>query len=272
MPFDLGKIPIIGGPLATLLEPRNEGQYAGVDQANYQLPGAQGMSERDAALGQQYGLRGAPQAADSAQFRNYQNTLANMLNSRATGATSLSALALQRGQGQLARQQRGMMAGAAPQNAALAQRMGMQNTARGQQGLAYGTAMAGIQERDAAAQALAGLAGQARGQDIGLNQFNVGAQLQQTGLNDQAANNAYNRQLANAGMQQGGGIAYETQRGQRAGIQMQQPTQGEELLGLGMGIAGMAMQGGGGGGVPRSASGGWGAQQGAALGGALGGG
>jgi hypothetical protein len=261
MPFNLP------GPLGTLFEPRNEGQYAGVDQANYQLPGAQGMASRDAALGQQYGLRGAPQASEDGLFRGYQNRLANMLNSRATGDTSLSAMALQRGQGQLARQQQGMMAGAAPQNAALAQRMGMQNTARGQQGLAFNTALAGIQERDSAAAQLAGLSGMARGQDIGMSQFNTGAQLQQTGMNDQAANNAFNRELANAGMQQGGGIAYETQRGNRAGIAMQQPTQGEELLGLGMGIAGMAMQpGAAGGGAPRRSGasgvgpGGWGGQ------------
>lgn len=243
MPFDLNKIPGIGGGLATLLEPRNEGEYAGVNQGNYQLPGAQGMSERDAALGQQYGLRGAPQAKEDGLFRGHQTRLANMLGSRASGETSLSALALQQGQGQLARQQTGMMRGAAPQNAALAQRMGMQNTARGQQGLAFNTALAGIQERDSAAAQLAGLSGMARGQDNQMSQFNVGAQQNQMGLNDAAANNAYNRQLANAGMQQGGGIAYETQRGNRAGIQMQQPTQGEELLGLGMGIAQMAAKG-----------------------------
>lgn len=213
---------------------RKEGQYGGVDRANFDLPGGDAARARDEGLGAQYGMRAAPQAADSA-FRQYQMSQANRLQNLASGADSVSARQLKQQQAQLGNQQASMVAGAAPQNAAAAQRMAMQNQARGAQGLAFNQALAGIQERNAATGALAGLAGQARGQDLGLNQFNVGAQLQQTGLNDAAQNSAYNRQLGYAQAQQQGGMGYEQQRTQRAAAAMGTPSKGEALIGAAMG-------------------------------------
>lgn len=228
----------IAGAAGGLFDPRNEGQYAGIDRGNYDLPGGTGirqMGQQQAALA---GQRDAPQAAYDPTFRNYQADLARRLQAQASGADSISRLQLQQGQDQLAAQQRSLVAGAAPQNSALAQRMASQQTGRGQQGLAFNQSLAGIQERNAAANALAGLSGQARGQDMQGSQFNVGAQLQQTGMNDAMINAGMGRDLAAAGMQQGGGIAYEGGRTTRAVGALAQPTQGEQILGAGTGLLG----------------------------------
>lgn len=103
-------------------------------------------------------------------------------------------------------QQQSMAAGAAPGNQAAAHLAAMQNAGRINQGMTGQATQAGIAERQAAMQGL-----------MGLNQA-----------------------------QQQGGIAYENNRTARANAQMQQPTQGEQILGAGMGVAGMAMMAHGG--------------------------
>lgn len=152
-----------------LFSPRTEGQYAGVKQSNFQLPGFNGMSQQ---------LQGLYGGTDSvAQERLRQATAANMA------------------------QQQSMAAGAAPGNQAAAHLAAMQNSARLNQGMTGQATQAGIAERQAAMQGL-----------MGLNQA-----------------------------QQQGNIAYEGNRTARAGAQMAQPTQGEEILGAGMGAAQLAM-------------------------------
>ncbi len=234
----------IAGDQAGLFDPRTEGQYAGVDRSNFSLPGGDAMRQRDEALGAQFGQRGAPQAADSQYWQGQQQQVGGYLDATMRGQNSLSQDLLKQNTNANAAQQRSFAAGAAPGNAAMAQRLAGQNIGRLNQNAAGQAGMMGIQERNAAANSLAGLSGQARGQTMQGNQFNVGAQLQQTGLNDQAQGNAYGRQLTAAGMDQQGGMAYEGNRTQRAAGQLAQPTPGEEFLGMAMGAAGMGGMGG----------------------------
>jgi len=101
-------------------------------------------------------------------------------------------------------QQQSMAAGAAPGNQAAAHLAAMQNSARINQGMTGQATQLGIGERQAAMQGM-----------LGLNQA-----------------------------QQQGGMAYEGNRTARSGAQMQQPTKGEQLLGMGMGAAQMYATGG----------------------------
>jgi hypothetical protein len=122
----------------------------------------------------------------------------------------------------------------------MAQRLAMQNIGRMNQGFGSQAAQLGIQERNAAANALAQLAQGARGQDLGLNTFNANAQLQQTGLNDAAANNARQLELGNAALRQQGMMGYEsnqtTRRGQDLGTP-QAPANWERVVGAAGAVA-----------------------------------
>jgi hypothetical protein len=224
-----------------LFDPRSEGQYAGVDRGNFDLPGQQARGIRDEFLGHSYGMRSAPQAQYDPYWRQQQQGVANYLNQSMNGQNSLAQFQLRGATDANIAQQRSLAASAGPGNAAMAQRMAMQNIGRINQGLGSQAAQLGIQERNAAAMGLAGLSGQARGQDMQGSQFNVGAQLQQTGMNDAASNGAFNRELAGAQAQQQGGMGYEQSRTQRAVGAISQPTQGEGILGAAMGGLGLAL-------------------------------
>lgn len=84
----------------------------------------------------------------------------------ASGQESVSAEQLRQGTQQNMSAQRSMAAGAAPQNAAMAARTAAIQSARLSSGMAGQQALAGIQERQAAQQALANMILQQRGQDI----------------------------------------------------------------------------------------------------------
>ena len=192
------------------------------DRSAFQLGGYQ---QRGDWLNQQaQGAQGrqAPQAMDSS-FRASQQDLINRLGRQMSGQDSLSALQLRDATDANIAQQRSQAASASPGNAAMAQRLAMQNTGRMNQGFGAQAAQLGIQERNAAANALAGVAGQARGQDLQNNEFNTTAQLQQRGMNDQYGLGAAGLGLQNAQANMGGHIAYEqnqtTRRGQDLGIQ-----------------------------------------------------
>jgi hypothetical protein len=225
----------------SLFDPRTEGQYGGVNQDNFRLTGQGARAQRDEGLGINYGARQAPQAQYDPYWRQQQQGVANYLNQGMNGQNSLAQLQLRGATDANIAQQRSLAASAGPGNAAMAQRMAAQNIGRINQGLGSQAAQLGIQERNAAAMGLAGLSGQARGQDMQGSQFNVGAQLQQTGMNDAAANSAFNRELANAQAGQAGNIAYEQARTQRAVGSLGTPTQGEGILGAAMGGLGLAL-------------------------------
>jgi hypothetical protein len=218
----------IGAGIATsgiselMRQKRTDNQWRDQDRGNYNLPGY------DQRQGRLTGLAGT--AAPTSSFRNDQAGLADMLRARANGAESLSAMQLRRDAGANIAQQQALAASGRPGNAALAARMASQNAGRIGTSLSGNTAMAGIAERDSAARALAGLAGQARDQDINAS------------FGQQQINQGWSQQeLDNARMQQQGGMAYENDRAQRFGVASQQPTSGEQYLGLIQGGASAAM-------------------------------
>lgn len=192
------------------------------NRGNFQLPFGDDMRRRDQRLGDMYGQRTAPQAQDSPYWQQQQQGLAQRLQSQLNGTDSLSQLQLRQATDQNLAQQRSLAASASPQNAAMAQRLAMQNAGNINAGYGQQAAMLGIQERNAAANALGQLSGLARGQDQNMSQFNANAQLQSRGLNDAAQNNAYGRGLQTAGMQMAGNMGYESnqtaRRGQDLGV------------------------------------------------------
>lgn len=205
-----------------LRQKRTDNQYAGTDRNNFNLPGYQDRQNRLNGMMNQ----GAPQSS----FRYEQSQLADLLRARANGADSMSAQQLRRDAGANIASQQALAASGRPGNAALAGRMAAQNAGRVATGLSGNTAMAGIAERDAAARALAGLAGQARDQDINAS------------LGQQQINQGYSQQeIDNARLQQQGGIQYENNQAQRFGVASQQPTTGEQYLGILQGGAGAAL-------------------------------
>jgi hypothetical protein len=162
------------------------GQFAGMGEGGY------GQMTREMARDRDY-LRG--------QVRGQNSVSAEQLR---------QALAQQQGQ------QMSMAAGARPGSAPMAARTAMMNMSRQGSAMAGNQAMAGIAERNAAAQNLAQINQAQRGQDI-----NVALGARQNAL--------------------GGYQALENARTQRYMADMGVPSTGERLLGAGAGIAGMAL-------------------------------
>lgn len=185
-------------------------QVAPRQPSPYDLPGFNDRTAKLNALADQYGGRGAPQSADSS-FRGYQAGLAQQLDEQLRSGKSLAALQYRANADNAMAQQRAMAASASPQNQAMAQRAAMQNAGNIAQGMGSQAAMLQMQERAQLQNQLAGLANQGRGQDLSNNQFNVSAQLQQTGMNDQASLQARDLELRNAALQQQGQMARDQQ-------------------------------------------------------------
>jgi hypothetical protein len=197
---------------------------AAADRNNFITPGGADRANRLNDLAAGYGNRAAPTAQDSA-FRGDQAALISRLRGQMNGEQSLSNLQLRGATDGNIAQQRSLAASATPGNAAMMQRVASQNIGRMNQGFGHQAAMLGIQERNAAANALGAVAGQGRQQDNDLSRFNASAQLQQTGLNDQAAGNARGQELANAELRQRGNMGYEQNETQRRGQDLGVPTQ-----------------------------------------------
>lgn len=205
-----------------LRQKRTDNQWADQDRNNYNLPGFQ---DRQGILDER-----ARTQAPTSSFRGDQQALAGMLRARASGADSMAAQQLRRDAGANIAAQQALAASGRPGNAAMAGRLASQNAGRIATGLSGNAAMAGIAERTAAQQQLGQLAGQARGQDMDAS---FGQQQINQGWSNQG--------LQNAQMQQQGGMRYEADRAQRFGIASQQPTEGEQFLGLAQGGAGAAL-------------------------------
>ncbi len=184
---------------------RTGGEYEGVNQGNFNLPGYQQRNDQLGAYAQQY-------AADP--FRQQQQGLAGMLMAQAQGQNSLSAEQLRQNTQRLQGQQQSMAAGARPQNQGMASRLAMQNAGQLGASMSGQQAMAGIAERNAAAQSLGGVLQGARG------------------LDQSAYLGAQGMGMQNAGLQQAGMMGYEGQRTQRYGAAMGVPTQGEKWTGM----------------------------------------
>lgn len=153
----------------------------------------------------------------SQQARSQQQGLADMLRRRAMGRDSLSAEQLRQGMQSAVASQQSLAASARPGQSAMMARLASQNTGRLQQGLAGQQALAGIQERSAAEQGLAGVLGGMRQQDIGTGQFGMGSEQQQA--------------LAELGV-----------KGSLYGQQMGAPTRRDGLIGALGGAIGVAGQ------------------------------
>lgn len=220
---------------------RSQNEFRDPNRENFNLPGYGQRADQLDRMAGGYAGRQAPQSANDSIFRGYQTELADRLGRLSRGEDSITRLQLQQAQNQMAQQQRGMFAGAAPGNQASARRFAMQNIARGNQGLAFNQGLAGIAERNAATGALTGLSAGARGQDLQNNQFNADATLRQTALNDAASMGAMGLGLSNAQAQQQGGMGYEGARTSRFNGLLTQPTTGERALGA----LGGAVQAGG---------------------------
>jgi len=216
-----------GGPLSDWLggTQRPDTDVGAADRMNFITPGGADRANALNTLARDYDARGAPQARDSA-FRQYQASLMDRLQGQMSGRDSLAGLQLRQATDENIAQQRALAASAGPQNAAMAQRLAMQNAGNLNQGFGSQAAMLGIQERNAAAQALGGVTGQARGQDLALNQFNAAQQLAARSANDQASANARQQELNNAALRQQANMGYEQnetmRRGQDFGVDQTQ--------------------------------------------------
>jgi hypothetical protein len=133
------------------------------------------------------GLSGTGQAGYNAMTGRLNGALDD-LQATAQGRNSVAAEQLRQGMQQGQAAQMSMAAAASPQNAAMAARNAANNMSRLGYGLSGQQALAGLQERQQAQQAYAGLLGQARGQDLqlALGGYNAALGAYTGGLNGQA--------------------------------------------------------------------------------------
>jgi hypothetical protein len=241
---------------------RSGGPYEGIDRSNFDMPGYQGIQDRYTNYLNGIDSRGAPtigqyQNAAASGFAGDQRGLAQLLSDRANGrGVSVADLQMQQGFDRANQAQRSMMAGATPNNRALALRLGSQNMAANDMDLAGQAALARAQESQMAASNLGAVLAQGRGADENLNMFNAGQQNQRTGqqaqmqqnqyaINDQARGGLLSGSLQAAQAQQQGGQNYEQNRTSRFGAVLGVPTLQEQqtaaITGLGKGL----MMGGG---------------------------
>jgi hypothetical protein len=191
---------------------RDEGQYSGVNQGNFSLPGAD-------ARGNQLASR-ANGMAPTSQWSGGQQMLGNYLQGQMQGQNSLAALQARQAADRNISQAQGFAASARPGNAQLAGLQASQMAGQLNAGVAGQANLAGVAERNAAAMAYGNLAQGARQQDIDAS------------LRQQAINQGWSAQeLENARLQQAGMMGYEGNRTARAGGQMNAPTWGENFLG-----------------------------------------
>ncbi len=169
----------------------NDGAKSGIQDIYHGItddPAAAGEAERKKKL--------AEQAAAAGQFAgvgegNYNQGTADLNAQRdylrriASGQDSLSAMQLQQGLQQNVAAQQSMAAGASPMNGPMAARQAAMNAARLGAGMSGQAAMAGLQERRDANNALSNMMLGQRGQDV-----NVATGSRQNALSGYGAGNA----------------------------------------------------------------------------------
>lgn len=200
--------------------------------------------EKEMARGRTTELDTAPQQ----QFRNAQLGLMGQLQAQAAGQGP--SLAEQQLRGAFDRQQNQALAQASTLAGSpeLALRNLRNQQAQGAQNLAHQATMARMQEQLNAQQALMGLTGQGRGQDIGLAQAQAQASLQQQALND-AMVRAFTQMgldqqqaqfMANQRLQELMAQQHMGAQGINAGIAGQNAQTGQQMFGGLMNAAGTA--------------------------------
>lgn len=149
--------------------------WSGRSGARGPARGLAGLTERPGEDEQRRGLFGQAQASSGFADQGQQQfsvlggqlgTSAQDLRDIASGKVSVSAEQLRQALGQNMSAQRSMAASASPQNAQMAALMASRNAMSAGAGLAGQQALAGIQERQAAQQALAQLLLQQRQQEL----------------------------------------------------------------------------------------------------------
>ncbi len=188
------------------------------------LPGFEGRRDRLLTMQRGNGLQ-ANQYLNS-DFRGNQEALVGRLEDQAMGrGPSIAGTMLNQAANRNIAGQQALAQSARPNQVGLAQRQAMQNAGRINQGLAGQAALARLHEQQQANQLLAGVVGQGRGQDIGVGQSRLQAQL---ALLDQERLNALAQQQGQlTGM----------------GIQAQQVQPWERFLGAGVGLGTAALLG-----------------------------
>ena len=200
-----------------LAKPMREGdpEFRTPERSSYDLPGAAAREQRLLSAAEEARRRGAPQAQESA-FRQSQSDLAEALARQARGeGPSLAEMQLRQATDRGIAQQQALAQSAAPGQAAMAQRLAAQQAGQMSSGLAGQSAMARLQEQQAAQGMLGNLLQGARGQDLQRGLANVGFGLQSRGMNDQAFADLLRQEAENARAQQAGGMGYEQARTQR---------------------------------------------------------
>lgn len=136
----------------------------------------------------QQGAQTDPNRMAGPEFRQAQLNLMQQYQDQAAGrGDSLAQLQLQKGTDANIAQQMSMAQSMRGAGGPAAQRQAMMNAANAQQGMAGDAAMLRLQEQMQARAALAGLAGQARGQDMGQMGMNDATRQFYAGLGSQRA-------------------------------------------------------------------------------------
>lgn len=218
---------------------RSNNEFRDVNQNNFQLPGFERLQGDTNAFQRDVNRR--RDVAASNRFGRQQGFLGDMVMQRARGqGPSVADAQLQSANQQALAQQQALAATGRGGNAALRQRSAMSNAANTAAQLGSQSVAQRLQEQQAAQGLANNIFGQARGQDI--NVANLALQNRQ--LNDQTQMGLLRQLLNNSQAQQAGNIAFEGARTSRFGSMLGVPTQTEQALGLGQGIAQMAMGGG----------------------------
>jgi hypothetical protein len=238
------------------------------DMGRFVLPGFTSQYGTYGRLAGAAGGRQAPQMAGAQMgesgFRGGQQSLVRMLQQQASGKGPGQALVRMQAQDTADRalkQQLALQAGAAPGGGANAARTAALAGGQLQSAVGGQAAQAGLQAQLGAMGQLGGVLDNARGQDLaraqanmqsqlGTQQGNLTAQMQQTGMNDEKQLELLRQRLAASGMQQQGTMNYEQLKAgsanQMAGIQAQQPSFADRTMGQISGLAKMKMLGGSG--------------------------
>lgn len=201
-------------------------------------------------------------SARDSSFRQNQAQMLALAQQRAMGQNTVAEQQFRQAANRNLAQQ-AALAQAGRGNAAMAQRQALNNQANVNATLAGDASMAASQEANQYAGLAGQLAGQARGQDIGLNQFNAQQALGLAGQNQQAALNQgyYNDMYQAQMMGQLGGAGQRGFENQQQYNQWLAANQSGgvfgDLLGAGLGIGSQYLTSqiggqavGGGGGVP----------------------
>jgi hypothetical protein len=232
----------VGGLGGWLMGGKDDPKY-GYDpnQANFQLPGYEGMSGQYAgALGQ--GPRSAPQAGLSG-FQGDQRQLADMLMSQAQGQGPGQEIARMQAETQVDRGLGQQLAGARsarPGQSAMAARNAAMAAGNLQGAGAQAATMGGLQAQQGAIGSLGSVLGQARGQDLQRAMGNAQLRYQTMGLDDNRQMELLRQQLMMNQAQQQGNIGYEGALAGKAGQQFaydaSQPSDFQRIMGAGQGL------------------------------------